>query len=124
MIKNKAIQEWEKAIDTQDLSLVKKVYSDNATLLPTFGSKELIGISNITPYFVGLFKKKNLNVRFITYNSQQIKNIEILSGSYIFSHDGLMNMIRRIPARYTFVTIKDKSGVHILNHHSSLKPNW
>lgn len=124
MIKNKAIELWEKAIDTQDLALIKDLYSDGAVLLATFADKELKGIKEITPYFVNLFKKKNLNVRFLTYTSQKIGNIEVLSGFYVFQHDGLMNMIRRIPARYTFVTHTTNKGVKIINHHSSLKPNW
>lgn len=124
MIKNNTIQSWEKAIDTQDLPLIKELYSENAILLATFADKELKGLKEITPYFINLFKKKNLNVRFLSYSSQKIGNVEILSGFYVFQHDGLMNMIRRIPARYTFVTHNTKKGNKIINHHSSLKPNW
>ncbi len=124
MITNSAIQQWEKAIDTQNLGLIQDVYADNAILLATFAEKELKGIYNITPYFIDLFKKKNLNVRFTSYSSQKIRNVEILSGFYIFSYDGMMNMVRRIPARYTFVTLQDKKGIKIINHHSSLNPKW
>lgn len=124
MITNSAIQQWERAIDTQNLALIQDIYSDNAILLATFAEKELKGINNITPYFIDLFKKKNLNVRFTSYSSQKIRNVEILSGFYIFSYDGLMNMVRRIPARYTFVTLQDKKGTKIINHHSSLNPKW
>jgi len=124
LITNSAIQQWERAIDTQNLGLIQDIYSDNAILLATFAEKELKGINNITPYFIDLFKKKNLNVRFTSYSSQKIRNVEILSGFYIFSYDGMMNMVRRIPARYTFVTLQDKKGIKIINHHSSLNPKW
>ena len=90
MIKNEAIQKWENAIDTQSLSLVKEVYDKKAILLATFSAKEKKGIEEILPYFVGLFKKKNLNVRFITYTTQKIGKSEIISGNYIFSYDGLL----------------------------------
>ena len=122
VLKNEAIQKWEKAIDTQSLALVKQVYDKKAILLATFSEKEKKGIEEILPYFVGLFKKKNLNVRFITYTTQKIGKTEIVSGNYIFSYDGLLNMVHTIAARYTFVTLDTPNGVKIINHHSSLRP--
>tara|TARA_B100000963_G_scaffold8974_1_gene7043 strand:- start:14184 stop:14552 length:369 start_codon:yes stop_codon:yes gene_type:complete len=122
LIKNEAIAKWEKAIDTQSMKLVMNVYDSNAILLATFSAKEKKGINEIIPYFEGLFKKKNLNVRFITYTTQKIGKTEILSGHYIFSYDGLLNMVHTIKARYTFVTLETKKGIKIINHHSSLQP--
>ena len=119
MIKNDAIAKWEKAIDTQSMKLVRDVYDTNAILLATFSAKE---INQIIPYFEGLFKKKNLNVRFITYTTQKLGKTEVLSGHYIFSYDGLLNMIHTVKARYTFVTLETKRGIKIINHHSSLQP--
>ena len=122
MLKNEAIQKWEKAIDTQSLALVKQVYDNKAILLATFSEKEKKGIQEIIPYFEVLFKKKNLNVRFITYTTQKLGKTEIVSGNYVFSYDGLLNMVHTIAARYTFVTLDTPNGVKIINHHSSLRP--
>ena len=126
-IKNSAISKWQEAIDFRSLDLVREVYSETAILMATFAKSEKIGINEIVPYFINLFKKDNLSVIFTSYETQTIEQIkgspiEILSGTYIFSYSGLLNVTRYVPARYTFVTIKDKNEFKIINHHSSLRP--
>ena len=122
MINNIAIKEWESAIDNRNLKLIKSVYCKDAVLMATFAKLEKIGIAEITPYFINLFKKPDLQVRFITYKTQKFGNVEVLSGQYIFSYKGLLNVVRSIPARYTFVTHTTSRGTKIVNLHSSLTP--
>ena len=99
-------------------------YFKKQTVDAILKDEDRLSLKGIKKHFIDLFKKKNLNVRFTSYSSQKIRNVEILSGFYIFSYDGMMNMVRRIPARYTFVTLQDKKGIKIINHHSSLNPKW
>ena len=54
---------WQKLFNANDINIVK-TYSNDAVFLGTFAKNIKQGRALISTYFVGLFKKENLNVQF------------------------------------------------------------
>ena len=77
---------------------------------------------HIKRYFEHLFELENVKVHFESGEIRQYKDIFIKSGAYVFSHT-LMGAHVNIPARYSFVCKKEKTGWYILEHHSSEFPH-
>jgi hypothetical protein len=112
---------WQKLFNANDINIVK-TYSNDAVFLGTFAKNIKQGRALISTYFVGLFKKENLNVQFT--KEIYVNDIEdgyIISGIYIFSYteNGAKQIVR---ARYSF-TIQYLNGKpFIINQHSSIVP--
>lgn len=112
---------WQKLFNANDLRIVN-TYSNDAVFLGTFAKNIKQGRALISTYFVGLFKKENLNVQFT--KEIYVNDIEdgyIISGIYIFSYteNGAKQSVR---ARYSF-TIQYLNGKpFIINQHSSIVP--
>jgi hypothetical protein len=112
---------WQKLFNANDINIVK-TYSNDAVFLGTFAKNIKQGRALISTYFVGLFKKENLNVQFT--KEIYVNDIEdgyIISGIYIFSYteNGAKQSVR---ARYSF-TIQYLNGKpFIINQHSSIVP--
>ena len=61
-------------------------------------------------------------MRFETAQTRQYGDIYIRSGAYAFSYAKGEEHLS-VPARYSFVCKKEKTGWYILEHHSSQFPN-
>ena len=63
-----------------------------------------------------------MKVHFETGETRQYRDIFIRSGSYVFSYRKKGATVH-VPARYSFVCKKEKTGWYILEHHSSEFPS-
>jgi hypothetical protein len=112
---------WQKLFNANDINIVK-TYSNDAVFLGTFAKNIKQGRALISTYFVGLFKKENLNVQFT--KEIYVNDIEdgyIVSGIYIFSYTE-NGATQTVKARYSF-TIQYLNGKpFIINQHSSIVP--
>ena len=112
---------WQKLFNANDINIVK-TYSNDAVFLGTFAKNIKQGRALISTYFVGLFKKENLNVQFT--KEIYVNDIEdgyIVSGIYIFSYteNGATQSVR---ARYSFTIQYINGKPYIINQHSSIVP--
>lgn len=112
---------WQKRFNAKDLNIVK-TYSNDAVFLGTFAKNIKQGRALISTYFVGLFKKENLNVQFT--KEIYVNDIEdgyIISGIYLFSYteNGENQKVR---ARYSFTIQYLNGNPYIINQHSSVVP--
>ena len=78
--------------------------------------------SNIKKYFEHLFELDRVSVHFEYGEVRQYNDIFIQSGKYVFSYYKKDERIE-VPARYSFVCKKEKTGWYIVEHHSSVFPN-
>jgi MFS superfamily sulfate permease-like transporter len=115
------IQDWAHGINSHSVLNVINTYDYQALLWGTFAKELRSGHSNIKKYFDHLFELDKLSVEF---DSQEVRNyneIYIQSGSYTFTYYKRGKEIK-VPARYSFVCKKEKTGWYILEHHSSEFP--
>lgn len=112
---------WQKLFNANDINIVKK-YSNDAVFLGTFAKNIKQGRALISTYFVGLFKKENLNVQFT--KEIYVNDIEdgyIISGIYVFSYTE-NGETQKVRARYSFTIQYIGSKPFIINQHSSIVP--
>lgn len=112
---------WQKLFNAKDINIVK-TYSNDAVFLGTFAKNIKQGRALISTYFVGLFKKENLNVQFT--KEIYVNDIEdgyIICGIYNFSYteNGATQTVR---ARYSFTIQYINGKPFIINQHSSVVP--
>jgi hypothetical protein len=96
-------------------------YDLSGILWGTFARELRVGHSRIKGYFEHLFELDNLAVKFDSGETRQYHDVYIRSGSYQFSYQKKGNVVH-VPARYSFVCKKEKTGWYILEHHSSEFP--
>jgi len=119
---NDFINDWADGVNHHNILSVVGTYDANGLLWGTFAKDLRIGHFHIKRYFEHLFELENVKVHFESGEIRQYKDIFIKSGAYVFSH--LKNGERmNIPARYSFVCKKEKTGWYILEHHSSEFPH-
>ena len=97
-------------------------YDYQGLLWGTFAKELREGHTNIKKYFEHLFEMDRVTVHFESGEVRQYKDIFIRSGKYVFSYYKRDEKID-IPARYSFVCKKEKTGWYILEHHSSEFPH-
>lgn len=115
------IQDWAEGVNHHALLGVVSTYHVDGLLWGTFAKDLRAGHFHIKRYFEHLFELDDVKVRFETGETRQYHDIFIRSGSYVFSHRK-KGAIVHIPARYSFVCKKEKTGWYILDHHSSEFP--
>lgn len=115
------INDWAFGINTHSLPAVVGTYDYNGLLWGTFAKELREGHPKIKGYFEHLFELKNVHVRFESAEVRQYKDIYIQSGKYVFTFDRKEQHIS-VPARYSFVCKKERTGWFILEHHSSEFP--
>lgn len=119
---DKILDEWGECINTHDLSRILSLYSKEAMLWGTFSTILRDNHELIKAYFVDLFTRDSLAVKFKSAKNRVFANTYIYSGSYDLSYVEQELII--LPARYTFVIRKfDEEGFKIVEHHSSLVPS-
>lgn len=116
------IGDWAHGINSNNLLSVISTYDHDGLLWGTFAKDLRSGHINIKRYFEHLFELDHVKVRFESGETRQYGDIFIRSGTYHFSYSKKSERVT-IPARYSFVCKKEKTGWYILEHHSSEFPN-
>lgn len=121
------IWDWNDALQTGDAEVVAEKYSADAVLLPTVSNKVRYNETQKVDYFVNfLANQPNLTqivenyVRFLDSDKEVAAN----SGIYVFEltnpDTGDKSLV---PARFTFIYVKDAAGNWLIEeHHSSKLP--
>ncbi len=115
------IGDWEYGVNHHNILSVVSTYDSEGQLWGTFAKDLRTGHFHIRRYFEHLFELENVKVHFESGETRQYHDIFIRSGSYEFSYCK-KGVTVRVPARYSFVCKKEKTGWYILEHHSSEFP--
>jgi len=115
------IADWADGINRRNLLSVVSTYDVAGLLWGTFAKDLRAGHANIKRYFEHLFELDGLHVHFDSGETRQYKEIYIRSGSYRFSYTKRGARVE-VPARYSFVCKREKTGWYIVEHHSSEFP--
>jgi MFS superfamily sulfate permease-like transporter len=115
------IGDWEHGINSHSLLSVVGTYDVEGLLWGTFAKDLRAGHFHIKRYFEHLFELDELKVKFDSGETRQYQGIFIRSGSYRFSYRKRGALVE-VPARYSFVCKREKTGWYILEHHSSEFP--
>lgn len=115
------IADWADGVNRHNLLSVVSTYDANGLLWGTFAKDLRVGHFHIKRYFEHLMELDNVSVHFDSAETRQYHDIFIRSGAYAFSYDKKGARVT-IPARYSFVCKKEKTGWYILEHHSSEFP--
>lgn len=117
------LHHWGEALNEEKFSLVTAMYSQNASLLPTFSNKACRTPEDIAEYFHHV--SNNDQVR-VTYDEASIQIDELGStrhlatGIYQWDIDN-NGASKSVQARFSFV-IGDDDSAPILHQHSSVVP--
>lgn len=114
-------KEWAHGINRRNLLSVISTYDVNGLLWGTFAKDLRAGHPNIKRYFEHLFELDHLSVVFDSGQTRQYHDIYIRSGAYRFSYRK-RGVPVTIPARYSFVCKRERTGWYIVEHHSSEFP--
>jgi hypothetical protein len=116
------VKKWEQLFNQNNIEILN-TYAESGVLIATFATKIKKGKIAIKPYFVNLFKKQNLRVKFddaVFVN--EFEGGYIVSGFYRFSYED-MEETKIIKARYSYAVQSINGKNLIINHHSSEVPN-
>ncbi len=116
------IADWADGVNRHNLLSIVSTYDVNGLLWGTFAKDLRVGHFHIKRYFEHLMDLDNVSVQFESGETRQYHDIFIRSGAYVFSYDKKGARVR-VPARYSFVCKKEKTGWYILEHHSSEFPS-
>jgi hypothetical protein len=116
------VADWAEGLNRHNLLSVVSTYDVNGLLWGTFAKDLRTGHFHIKRYFEHLLELEGLHVRFDSGETRQYRDIFIRSGSYTFSYRK-KGAVVEIPARYSFVCKKEKTGWYIVEHHSSEFPS-
>ena len=119
---NDFINDWAFGINKHNILSVVSTYDYQGLLWGTFAKELREGHVNIKKYFEHLFEMDRVSVQFESGEVRQYKDIFIRSGKYVFTYYRKDERIE-VPARYSFVCKKEKTGWYILEHHSSEFPS-
>lgn len=119
----KVLDHWMKVVNGRALDDVRRLYREDAVVVPTFGKDILSSTEAIAAYFVNITDGRELRVvvRDETVREQvEPGSSQVISGIYDWRirEDGEE---QRIAARFTFVMDPGSEGP-ILHHHSSRLP--
>lgn len=115
------ILDWAHGINSRNLLEIVSCYDVAGLLWGTFAKDLKAGHANIKKYFEHLFENEGLRVTFETGETRHYGGIYIRSGSYVFSYRKRGALVQ-VPARYSFVCKKERTGWYIVEHHSSEFP--
>ena len=119
----KVLDYWMEAVNGRALDDVRRLYREDAIIVPTFGKDILSTTEAIAAYFVDITDGRELRV--VVWDETVREQVEpgssqVISGIYDWRirEDGEE---QRIAARFTFVMDPGSEGP-ILHHHSSRLP--
>lgn len=115
------INDWAFGVNSHSLPAVVGCYDMSGLLWGTFAKELREGHTKIKGYFEHLFELEDVHVEFKNGEVRQYGGIYIQSGKYIFTFKRKKELVT-VPARYSFVCKKEKTGWFILEHHSSEFP--
>jgi MFS superfamily sulfate permease-like transporter len=118
---NDFINDWAFGVNQHSIPGVVSTYDYQGLLWGTFAKELREGHNNIKKYFEHLFEMDRVSVHFESGEVRQYKDIFIRSGKYVFTYYKKDDKVE-VPARYSFVCKKEKTGWYILEHHSSEFP--
>jgi uncharacterized protein (TIGR02246 family) len=117
-----ATAKWSETLTQNDPDKVVGLYAPDAVLWGTLSPTVRADTSALRDYFVGAFKiLPSLKVSFGEQLIRVYGNTAVNTGYYTFSYtkDGEP---KTLPARYSFVFVKDGQNWMIVDHHSSAMP--
>jgi uncharacterized protein (TIGR02246 family) len=118
-----ATAKWGETLAQNDPDKVLALYATDAVLWGTLSPKVRADRAALRDYFVGAFKVlPGLKVSFGEQLIRVYGTTAVNTGYYTFSYskDGEP---KTLPARYSFVFVKDGQNWMIVDHHSSALPN-
>lgn len=115
------IADWAHGVNFHNVSSVVGTYDGQGLLWGTFAKDLRSGHFHIRRYFEHLFELDGVKVEFESGETRQYRDIYIRSGSYRFSYWKKGKLVD-VPARYSFVCKRERTGWYILEHHSSEFP--
>jgi MFS superfamily sulfate permease-like transporter len=115
------IKDWEYGVNRHNILSVVSTYDVEGLLWGTFAKDLRTGHFHIKRYFEHLFELEDLKVHFESGETRQYHDIFIRSGSYSFSYRKKGALVQ-VPARYSFVCKRERTGWYIVEHHSSEFP--
>jgi hypothetical protein len=115
------IADWMHGVNHHNVLSVVSTYDSQGLLWGTFAKDLRSGHYHIRRYFEHLFEHDDVKVHFESGETRQYHDIFIRSGSYVFTYRN-KGVLVHVPARYSFVCKKEKTGWYILEHHSSEFP--
>jgi hypothetical protein len=113
---------WAEALNKHNLLSIVSTYDVQGLLWGTFAKDLRTGHAHIKRYFEHLLELDDIHVHFDSGETRQYHDIFIRSGSYTFSYRKKGATVS-VPARYSFVCKKEKTGWYIVEHHSSEFPS-
>lgn len=116
------ITDWAEAVNQHNLLSIVSTYDVDGLLWGTFAKDLRTGHFHIKRYFEHLMELDGIRVHFESGETRQYHDIFIRSGSYTFSYRKKGATVS-VPARYSFVCKKEKTGWYIVEHHSSEFPS-
>ena len=117
-----ATAKWGETLAQNDPEKVVSLYAADAVLWGTLSPTVRADSAALRDYFVGAFKVlPGLKVSFGEQLVRVYSNTAVNTGYYTFSYtkDGEP---KTLPARYSFVFVKDGQNWMIVDHHSSAMP--
>ncbi len=115
------IGDWADGVNRHNLLSVVGTYEVDGLLWGTFAKHLHAGHFQIKKYFEHLFGLEGLKVVFDSGEIRQYGSIFIKSGAYTFTYRK-KGLLVSVPARYSFVCKKERTGWYIVEHHSSEFP--
>lgn len=113
---------WAKGFSASSVDNIIALYSQDASLWGTFSSEIRASPESIRDYFDKIFSFTHRNVTFKDFNIRLYGDTAISAGLYTFS---LKNAGQKlvVPARYSFIYVKQNGRWLIAEHHSSVMPD-
>jgi len=112
-----SIELWATAMNSTNVLNVIELYAPNAILIPSMSSQLKKTVGQIKEYFAEFLARPGFNVEIIEASKQELEDITVESGIYIFSWL-VKGKPHRVSARFTLVIQSDR----IIQHHSSVAP--
>lgn len=112
---------WKVALSSGDETNVTKLYKHDAVLWGTLSPVIRDTPELIREYFVKFATLEDIKVEFSDPVVRVYENTAINTGYYTFSWKENGHSIA-VPARYSFVYIRENGDWKILDHHSSVIP--
>jgi uncharacterized protein (TIGR02246 family) len=120
-----AIENWGRTVAdgcTGDPNKIAGLYAREGVLWGTISPSIRSDAAGIQDYFKGACTKlPKLTVEFKDHHLRVFGNTAVDSGTYVFSFDK-DGARADLPARYTFVLVKNDGQWQIVDHHSSAMP--
>ena len=117
-----AMDKWVEAVTTTDPDTVSKLYAQEAVFWGTVSPFLRTTPEGIKNYFEHFMRLEGLNAIYYKPMVRIYGDTALNSGYYTFFHEQDGKMMS-IPARYSFVYLKNRDGEwKIIDHHSSAVP--